>query len=92
MNSYPFRSIVSLSIRTAGAVTLIALLLCAGTPTVFAQIDRAVLEGTVSDPSGSVLVGADVKFVAVDTGLSEEQQTNSKGYYRFPGLAVGVYR
>ena len=32
-----------------------------------------------------------MKVVAVDTGLSEEQQTNSKGYYRFPGLAVGGY-
>jgi hypothetical protein len=27
----------------------------------------------------------------VDTGLKEEQRTNSKGYYRFPGLAVGRY-
>src|SRR5579864_784907 len=56
-----------------------------------AQIDRAVLEGTVSDPSGRVIVGATVKVVAVDTGLTQEQATNSKGYYRFPGLAVGRY-
>jgi len=56
-----------------------------------AQIDRAVLEGTVSDPSGGVIVGATVKVVAVDTGLTQAQPTNSKGYYRFPGLAVGRY-
>jgi hypothetical protein len=54
-------------------------------------VDRAVLEGTVSDPSGGVIVGASVKVIAVETGLSEEQQTNSKGYYRVSGLAVGGY-
>ena len=56
-----------------------------------AQVDRAELEGTVTDPSGSVIAGAGVNVVEIDTGLSEEQQTNSKGYYRFPGLAVGRY-
>src|ERR1700757_1860066 len=62
-----------------------------GAPTAFAQVDRAVLEGTVSDASGSVIVSATVKVLAVDTGISEDQHTNSKGYYRFPGLAVGNY-
>ena len=59
--------------------------------TSLAQIDRAVLEGTVSDPTGRVIVGASVKTVAEGTGLTQEQQTNSNGYYRFPGLAVGRY-
>src|ERR1700724_4488298 len=56
-----------------------------------AQVDRAVLEGAVTDPAGAVVVGASVKIQAGDTGLSQEQQTNSNGYYRFPGLAVGRY-
>ena len=56
-----------------------------------AQIDRAVLEGTVIDPSGATIAGANVKILAVDTGISQEHRTNSKGYYRFPGLAVGRY-
>lgn len=64
------------------------LLLCSSA---FAQVDRAVLEGTVTDPSGRVITGAPVKVVAVDTGLTEERPTNSNGYYRFPGLAVGRY-
>ena len=55
------------------------------------QIDRAVLEGTVTDPTGALVRTAKVKVEAVDTGLSEEQQTNSNGYYRLPGLAVGDY-
>lgn len=56
-----------------------------------AQVDRAVLEGAVTDPVGAVVVGASVKIQSGDTGLSEEQRTNSNGYYRFPGLAVGRY-
>ena len=70
---------------------LAAFLLAAATPRALAQVDRAELEGTVTDPSGSVIAGATVKILAVDTGLTEEQPTNSKGYYRFPGLAVGRY-
>jgi len=56
-----------------------------------AQIDRAVLEGTVLDPSGAAIVGANVKILAVDTQISQEQHTNSRGYYRFPGVAVGSH-
>jgi hypothetical protein len=56
-----------------------------------AQIDRAELEGTVNDASGAVIRGARVQVLAADTGISQEQQTNSNGYYRFPGLAVGRY-
>ncbi|HKF02585.1 MAG TPA: carboxypeptidase regulatory-like domain-containing protein [Candidatus Sulfotelmatobacter sp.] len=73
-------------------ILLAAFFLVAGSHTAFAQVDRAELEGTVTDPSGSVIAGTTVKVVAVDTGLSEEQKTNSKGYYRFPGMAVGNYR
>ena len=56
-----------------------------------AQVDRAVLEGAVTDPAGAVLVGANVKIQATDTDIAQEQRTNSNGYYRFPGLAVGRY-
>ena len=57
----------------------------------FAQVDRAVLEGTVIDQSFAAVVAARVKILAVDTGITQEQTTNSNGYYRFPGLAVGRY-
>src|SRR5450755_4701552 len=83
----------TLSLLAGCLVTLMLLLtiLLGGTPAAFGQVDRAVLEGTVSDPSGGVIVGAGVKVVAVETGLSEQQQANSRGYYRFPGLGVGAY-
>lgn len=56
-----------------------------------AQIDRAVLEGTVADPTGRVIPGASLKILAADTGSTQERQANAGGYYRFPGLAVGHY-
>ena len=91
MNLDHRRLTISLFLRFTPALVLSALLLLAGKPAAYAQVDRAVLEGTVSDPSGSVIVGAGVKVVAVETGLTEQQQTNSKGYYRVSGLAVGGY-
>jgi len=57
-----------------------------------AQIDRAVLEGTVTDATGAVIRGAVVQVLAVETGITVEQPTNANGYYRFPGLAVGRYK
>ena len=69
--------------------SLFALALCA-LPSL-AQTDRATLEGTVTDATGGVISGAKVSVTAVDTGLSYDRSTNSSGYFRFPGLAIGVY-
>jgi hypothetical protein len=77
--------------RSIDVLILSILLVTFGTRPLFAQIDRAVLEGSVTDPSGRVVAGATVRVVAVDTGLAHEQPTNGSGYYRFPGLAVGRY-
>ena len=77
---------------SAQRVILILALSTMSVPAAFAQIDRAVLEGAVIDPAGAAIVGASVKVQSVDTGITQEQPTNSRGYYRFPGLAVGSYR
>ena len=75
-----------------GALFIVGCLLVpVATTSLFAQVDRAVLEGTVADPTGATIAGASVVSLTVDTGIKEEQRTNSKGYYRFPGLAVGRY-
>jgi len=80
------------SLKFAAVLVLTGLVLVLGTPALFAQVDRAELEGTVTDPAGRVVAGATVKTLAVNTGLSQERTTNAKGYYRFPGLAVGSYK
>jgi Carboxypeptidase regulatory-like domain/TonB dependent receptor-like, beta-barrel len=56
-----------------------------------AQTDRATLEGTVTDQSGAVIGGASVEVIEIATGIRQERNTNSHGYYLFPGLAVGRY-
>jgi hypothetical protein len=80
-------SILSFTSKLMSALILALVLVT----TAYAQIDRAVLEGTVTDPTGAAVAGAKMKILAVDTGLAQEQMTNSKGYYRFPGMAVGEY-
>ena len=56
-----------------------------------AQVDRATLEGTVTDKSGASIAGATVKISAVASGITQEKITNGNGYYRFPGIAIGEY-
>jgi Carboxypeptidase regulatory-like domain len=84
-------SILSLFLNHTAALIIVLTVVLIVATTAYAQIDRAVLEGTVTDASGAVVAGAGVKILPVDTNISEEQRTNSNGYYRFPGLAVGRY-
>lgn len=58
---------------------------------IFAQVDRATLSGTVSDPSGAKIAGAAVSVESSSTGLRRETLTSSAGAYQLPGLPVGAY-
>ncbi len=58
----------------------------------FAQGERATLNGTVADPSGAVVVGAVVKAVNVDTGVETSVPTTDAGVFRMPYLPPGTYR
>jgi hypothetical protein len=78
LNRNSLRLLVSLTLFTVASPAL-------------AQTDRTTLEGTVTDSSGAVIGGADIKATAIATGISYERNTNTSGYYRFPGLAVGDY-
>ncbi|HET9100374.1 MAG TPA: carboxypeptidase regulatory-like domain-containing protein, partial [Acidobacteriaceae bacterium] len=49
------------------------------------------ISGTVKDPSGSVIPNANVAVREVNTGLSYQTNTDSKGYYTLPVLPVGHY-
>ena len=91
MHSHRRRSPATRFVRHALTLLALPVVLLLATTTAFGQVDRAVIEGTVTDPSGRVIAGAVVKVIAVDTGLAEERHTNSNGYYLFPGLAVGRY-
>jgi len=56
-----------------------------------AQVDRATLNGTVSDATGAVIPGAKVEAVAPATGLRRTTTTGPFGAYNIPGLPIGTY-
>ena len=56
-----------------------------------AQVDRASLSGTVTDPSGAVVAGAKVDAIASDTGKEREVLTNAEGIYVLAALPAGTY-
>ena len=58
---------------------------------VYGQIDRASLNGTVTDASGLLVPNARVEIVSQATGLTREAQTGPSGVYSIPGLPVGSY-
>jgi hypothetical protein len=56
-----------------------------------AQEDRAVVTGTVIDPSQAAISGATVEINSKATGFRREIKTNDSGAYLIPGLLIGVY-
>jgi hypothetical protein len=70
-----------------GSIVALALALPA-----YAQRSSASLRGTVSDPTGAVVAGAEVTVTGEDTGLSRKGATNASGVYSFTDLPVGSYR
>jgi hypothetical protein len=65
-------------------------LLCSATVTV-AQSSTSFLRGDVVDPSGAVVVGAQVDLKNPATGFSTSRTTDSTGEYRFLGVPAGTY-
>src|SRR3984957_2098227 len=56
-----------------------------------AQVTGATLSGTITDPSGGVLVGARISARDAATGVTKEATTDSAGLYTIPNLAPSVY-
>lgn len=55
-----------------------------------AQVDRATLNGTITDPSGAVVAGAKVTAIHTASGLTRTTVTES-GTYVMPQLPIGQY-
>jgi hypothetical protein len=49
------------------------------------------IQGTVTDPSGAVIAGAQVTAVNVATGLETVRQSSESGFYVIPLLPPGTY-
>jgi hypothetical protein len=57
----------------------------------YAQTSNATLQGSVTDPKGSVIPNATVKAQSADTGLTRTAVTEDSGFYVINFLPVGTY-
>ena len=74
-----------------GLVVLLAGIVLSFSASSRAQIDRAALSGTVTDPSGRVLPQTRVIAVQISTGLERKAASSATGTYDIPELPVGNY-
>src|SRR5712692_5146578 len=58
---------------------------------IIAQIDRATLNGRVSETGGTGLADVTVEMVSMSNGLHRAAKTNASGVYQVPGLPIGRY-
>lgn len=49
------------------------------------------ISGTVRDPTGAVIHGATLTATNIAQGIQTKTNTDVKGFYSFPNLAVGRY-
>jgi Carboxypeptidase regulatory-like domain len=69
-----------------------ALVVLSCSSTLFAQVDRGNIVGTVSDPSGANVQGAKVVITNLATEQSVEVTTDGSGAYAANLLRIGTYR
>src|SRR6185312_13578172 len=69
----------------------ILLLALAFTPAVLFAQDTAQVTGTVTDPSGAAVVGAQVTLTSVAQGTTRTATANSTGDFLFAAVPVGAY-
>jgi hypothetical protein len=68
-----------------------AWILC-GITVLHAQLNRAIVEGVVTDPQGAVIADVAVAITDIDTNVTVTSKTNSTGYYRVVDLTPGKYK
>jgi hypothetical protein len=72
-------------------VLLISILIFSFSLTASAQTSRGTVTGTVTDPAGAVIAGAEVTLTSAQNKLSRTTTTNSEGIYRFEAVDSGSY-
>ncbi len=76
--------------KIASLFFLLALFVVA--PATFAQTHRASIRGTLTDPSGAVLVRASIKVVNEETNEVRETLSNGDGGFAISSLSPGAHR
>ena len=80
-----------MSCRRLSRIALAAVTLFAASG-LLAQMFPGRITGTVRDPQGAVVPGANVKLQNTSTGLERSVDTNQDGEFNFPQLALGTYQ
>lgn len=91
MHLPPFRSLSS-SLLSAGSIVLLTLAFLALPRALGQGITTGGISGTVVDPKGSVLPGANVTIIDTATGAKYTQTSRTDGDFSVSNLPLGVYR
>ena len=74
-----------------GSVLLVFLGVALFAPSLKAQTVFGSLAGTITDPTGAVVPGAQVQAVEEGSGTSLQATSSSSGTFRFPQVPIGRY-
>ena len=78
-------------IKSISMLALFSMFAGLGAPLALAQTFRGSILGTVTDPQGAVVTGANVKAKNVNTGIERTTVTDDAGNYSIPELPIGRY-
>jgi hypothetical protein len=70
---------------------LCSLIIVRASPTLFTQHATGGVNGTVTDPTGAVVVGATVTLINQDTNVVSHATTNNSGYFVFLNVTPSPY-
>ena len=77
--------------RTLGKSLLLAMVVTLSIGVVYGQVDRAGLNGTVTDATGALVTNAHVEVVSRDTDFTRAAETGPAGVYSITELPIGTY-
>jgi hypothetical protein len=77
--------------RRAAYALLCVTVLAFMAPSAFGQATTGNIGGTVTDPSGAVIPGAEVIATELATGIQTKVSTNADGIYSMPRVKPGLY-
>jgi Carboxypeptidase regulatory-like domain/TonB dependent receptor-like, beta-barrel/TonB-dependent Receptor Plug Domain len=77
--------------RSLTHAAVLATLLLAGSLAGFGQANTGIITGIITDPSGAIIPGAQVKAMNVATGLTRGAVSNATGNYVLGALPLGIY-
>lgn len=72
-------------------VVLLLVMIVVPAAALYGQTSAGAVNGTVTDPSGAVIVGATVRLSSPATNIETRTTTNSSGYFTFVNVRPGPY-